>query len=239
MKKIYLIAVLAIAAFQLNAQNFTYSTVMHHDDAVSSPMTNTYDIKWVTPSPEAITYDWVRISNSFPNGWSYSVCDLGGCYIGCPQSGSMTPISLADAQAGGATAEGMFKLNLTLNATDGNGTLVLYAYDSNDMNRGDTVSFTIDYTDTTTAPNVIMEVSGSNLAKAYPNPASSQINFGMVGSDISAIRIYDVLGKQVEYISTTSASTYTVDVSSLHRGMYIVSYEGNNGALRTEKIILK
>ena len=56
--------------------------------------------------------------------------------------------------------------------------------------------------------------------KIYPNPANHVINIESNNTiQITSVRVYDILGKQVLNIETMSDG---IDISKLKKGMYIV-----------------
>ena len=138
MKTVYLsIISLAITSICF-AQNFNYPIGQHVVDTIDQENYEAYEIKIETDSPEAIHYGWKRISNSFSNNWSYSLCDYGECHVGIPTTSDMDAISLSQAENG---THGFFKLNITVGSFYGEGTVEIYVYDMNDFSRGDTVSW--------------------------------------------------------------------------------------------------
>ena len=83
MKKYYAAFLSAFGLFAMNvqAQDFTYSPSQDIVATVAAENFDMFQIDFATPSFEAITYHWERVSNTFPAEWTYSLCDYGGCYV--------------------------------------------------------------------------------------------------------------------------------------------------------------
>ena len=80
-------------------------------------------------------------------------------------------------------------------------------------------------------------VSENNIAgfAIAPNPASSQVTFSTIASEILTIAIYDLAGKQVMNISNAQG---TINVSDLSTGLYIVRAT-ENGQTSIAKLVIK
>jgi len=68
-----------------------------------------------------------------------------------------------------------------------------------------------------------------------PNPASSQVTFNTVASEILNVEIYDVAGKQVMNVANGQG---TINVSDLATGLYIVRAT-ENGQTTIAKLVIK
>ncbi|WP_169516049.1 T9SS type A sorting domain-containing protein [Flavobacterium tegetincola] len=68
----------------------------------------------------------------------------------------------------------------------------------------------------------------------WPNPAKDNIQFS--GADITEVRVFDLLGKQV-LLQNLNVGTSTVDISSLKNGIYMVQASDTNGATSTVKLV--
>lgn len=68
------------------------------------------------------------------------------------------------------------------------------------------------------------------IAKCYPNPAVSVINFEF-SSNVSALQIYSFTGKKMSDISITSSKiTVTLD-NNYYRGLYIYQLRDKSGRI--------
>ncbi|MGV3697801.1 Ig-like domain-containing protein [Flavobacterium sp.] len=67
----------------------------------------------------------------------------------------------------------------------------------------------------------------------YPNPALEMINVDLDG-ELESIKIYSLQGQRVIFADTTE-----INVSNLASGIYIVKVQDMNGAIGTQKLIIK
>jgi hypothetical protein len=220
----------------VQAQTFVYSTDQHVEVEVFVSSYGDYDIKFKTASPQEITYEWERISNTLPAEWTYSLCDYGACYPGVPADGIMSTISLAESQAG---EQGFFKLTLSPENVSGEGLVQLYVYDGADYSKGDTVTYHITFTDTATATGI--ETLSSAPFSFYPNPATESITLTK-GNDLGAytLRIFDATGKLVlENPTHINAPVYYVDLSSLKGGIYLLALQSESGEMTSQRLVVQ
>jgi hypothetical protein len=69
------------------------------------------------------------------------------------------------------------------------------------------------------------------IAKFYPNPAVSQINFEFEGNTNSySFQIYSFVGKKMVDLNSIPAKT-TVNVTDFYRGVYIYQLKDKNGKI--------
>lgn len=226
MKKLYIFAFIATLSMTANAQDYSYPLGQHLVETVMDENFEGFRIDINTPTPEAIQYDWELVSNNLPAAWSYSLCDYGGCEIGIPPSGSMTPITLADAQNG---VIGWFKIQLTTGMNSGNGLVEIYVYDASDYNRGDTVSWNI----TWDAATASLSVESMDELNMYPNPATNSVTIDGFAANNGVI--YNSLG---QVVSLNETDQDLIDVSHLVSGVYIVQLSTSKGIL-TKRLIIK
>lgn len=101
------------------------------------------------------------------------------------------------------------------------------------------VSVFVDYN---TYPAGNEELSGARITKAYPNPASSNVNISYTLSAGSEGRIVvrNILGSEVrnEYVNAASGKV-TFSVSDLSEGIYFYSLILNGQSTSTGKLIVK
>lgn len=75
----------------------------------------------------------------------------------------------------------------------------------------------------------------ANKFSVYPNPTKNSWNFTSGNSDISSVKIIDMLGKTV-MSKNTAAKEVTVDASSLSKGMYFAKITSGD-SVQTVKVI--
>ena len=69
----------------------------------------------------------------------------------------------------------------------------------------------------------------------YPNPTSNVWNIRAVSQDITSVKVYDLLGKNILSLAP-NATEVLVDGSGLHSGLYFAQVKTNNG-VRTFKLL--
>lgn len=75
--------------------------------------------------------------------------------------------------------------------------------------------------------------SNSLKATIYPNPTSNDFTIEME-NEVKLVGIYSLIGQKV-----LSATTKTVNVSGLSKGVYMVRIEDSNNAISTQKLIIE
>jgi hypothetical protein len=227
----YTLLIISIVTFSLSAksQDFIYSAEQH---IVAEIVNSNYEAHYIdinTAIPQAIQYKWELISNTFPANWSYNFCDYDNCAVGIPLSGTMTPISLAEAQNG---IYGYLHLNLTVGNNLGQGKVEVYVYDANDYNIGDTVSWDISWTNTAG----LSELDDSNFT-IYPNPVTEILNIDF--DQFTAVAETKILGidGKVYYSNSKLDWTTSIDMSSFPNGMYFVEIIDMEGVSKIKKIL--
>ncbi len=71
----------------------------------------------------------------------------------------------------------------------------------------------------------------------YPNPAKGIVKVN--GANIAAISIYDVMGKTVVTGNYNKATTFTIDISKLQKGIYFVRIINADKTSKIEKLIVE
>lgn len=70
---------------------------------------------------------------------------------------------------------------------------------------------------------------------AYPNPASSQIEFDLAKEDIYVVKLYNSLGQEINCELNANGQISVLNVSSLDSGFYIISFQLNDQSSYTSK----
>lgn len=226
MKALYILSFLSIPLVSFS-QDFSYPIGQHIVAEVQEENFESYGIDINTPSAEPIQYKYELISNTFPSTWSYSLCDYGNCYVGVPANGTMSAISQSESEN---NVIGWFKLNLTVGQNYGQGTVKLYLYDSNDYNRGDTVSWNISWPE----PSTSIQENKLNAIALSPNPANEYFSLLVEGEYRGTI--INSIGEEVKLISGTKLTQHSI--SDLKTGVYFVTISTQFGVI-TKRLIVK
>jgi len=96
-------------------------------------------------------------------------------------------------------------------------------------------------------PTNVLDCSNLSVAentlsqfKVYPNPATNVINISLnktLANDVN-VSLTDLQGRQVLKTKIGTASTTSIDVSSISNGVYILSLESNNKTY-SQKVIIE
>lgn len=226
MKTLYTFCLILGFAFTGFAQDFLFNGDQHVTIEMDGYTATEY-IYISTPAPEAITYEFVQESNTMPIEWQFSLCDYTNCYIGIPNSGTMTPISLSEAEGG---TEGYFMLTIMNQGISGSGTVELWVYDSNDYERGAFVSWTVNY-----VGEVSVDENAAAAIQVYPNPTTDVLNVKVQGAFTG--EILNELGQNV--LALKGTSTQSFDVSGLDAGIYFVSIQTATGDLMRQRLVVQ
>jgi len=228
MKHIYLtLTILAIFSLSTTAQNFQFDPAQHIDEEIQEENYSSHEIKMMTSDLSGVHFRWVLIENTFPEDWSYSLCDHGGCYVGIPGSGTMTEITNQEAIDG---VQGFLKLNITASTFYGEGDVVFYVYEIGNTAAGDTVSMHI------TWPNPSSGIANGELEKIeiYPNPVQSELYFSNV-SNVEKIEVFGING-QLFSVSKPNGAEAKINFAELPEGIYFAKLTGTGGEAITKRV---
>lgn len=88
----------------------------------------------------------------------------------------------------------------------------------------------------------IHEVGAVSFGQAYPNPASSVVNFdyNINASDRASVSVYNLLGQEVKNQQVNGMQGHlSVSVADLNEGIYFCKLFVNGSAVSTEKFVVK
>lgn len=86
--------------------------------------------------------------------------------------------------------------------------------------------------------SVHVSVDENNMAisRVYPNPVNATLNISL-NQPASSIEVYNLLGEKVFGMSALQADTYSIDMSSLDAGVYMVAIQLPSGTRETARIV--
>lgn len=89
-------------------------------------------------------------------------------------------------------------------------------------------------------PNAGADEYNVSLGQAYPNPATTQVNFDLQSDSNVNLVVYNLLGQEVksQFVSSTQGRI-SISVDDLQPGIYFCSFRVNNDVVKTEKFIVK
>lgn len=220
---------LVLSLFQANpakAQNYSISP--NDTLIVSAPYNELtiFDIYMVNNVNTKISLSWMSISNTLPAGWDYSLCDLGSCYAGIPASGTMDSVNVG--------GQGFLGLNVNPYAISGTGTVRIYVYESGNQANGDTLTWIV-----TSSPTSTDEVTMESLISIYPNPAAGKINIQLAGTEVKLAfaELYTITGRKLAIKSLAGYVEKSFDISAYPAGVYFIRLIDENGAFTDKRFI--
>jgi hypothetical protein len=228
MKTFILPTLIGLLTFSLNAQNFTFNPSQHIDEEIQEDNYSAHGISLMTTDLSPIHFEWSLIENTLPEGWSYSLCDLGGCYVGVPNGGVMDDITEEEALAG---VTGFLKLNITASTFYGEGDISFYVFESGNPSFGDTVSMHISWTN----PSSGITENGLNNVNLYPNPVLKSLNFTNL-SEVDKIQIMSLTGEILIDLSPQNISE-KIDVSKISEGIYLAKIIDEHGDYVSKRFV--
>ncbi|MEI6509289.1 MAG: T9SS type A sorting domain-containing protein, partial [Bacteroidota bacterium] len=84
----------------------------------------------------------------------------------------------------------------------------------------------------------ISNVNGTSAMKLYPNPNNGKFTIDAEGTEITSVKVYNIIGTLVKEISNKDNSkTIEIDMTGVSEGVYIVKMEGP-GKVSTQKITI-
>lgn len=161
------------------------------------------------------------------------------CWDQCYDPSTDTSIGHV-AIAAGATNSINFQGDYSAMGNPGTTNVTYTFFDAS--NPGDKVSFNVNYYG---SPASIGEngLTGLNIGKAYPNPASSSFSFDYsVPRSAQDVRIVirDILGNVVQDVALSAGNgTVTLSASEMKEGIYFYSIVEGNRTLSTRKLVIK
>ncbi|PHS68337.1 MAG: sporulation protein SpoOM [Flavobacterium sp.] len=93
---------------------------------------------------------------------------------------------------------------------------------------------------TITLENVVLGNNNNQLTEnitIYPNPTSNFITISTKENTISAIEIYNVLGKEILKVNTTNSNQLKIDLSDLSSGIYLIKIIDSSGKSTLKKVV--
>ena len=112
-----------------------------------------------------------------------------------------------------------------------------YAYD--ESNPSERVSINVVFTKSEVG---VQENVAQRFGQAYPNPASSVVNFdyNLNAGDKASVVVYNLLGQEVmKQLVNTMQNRLSISVSDLNDGIYFCNLLVNGSAVKMEKFIVK
>lgn len=174
-----------------------------------------FDIYQENLTQEPLLLGWRTVSNELPEGWDFSVCDLGSCYAGMPVGGEMHPTPVGE--------KAFLGLNIEPRGVAGTGVARIYVYDTKSPETGDTLTWIVD------VANASVPLASVKKAQTYPNPFSRSVtlNFGQTVSGNVVVR--DLSGSVVARLRVFQEEAVLLALPEAAPGVYIIEYPTDEG----------
>lgn len=180
---------------------------------ISFEAPGTYDVKSdieiTNVGTESADFLWNVEVVETTEGWNFFVCDLNKCY-----GPGFAAIDEDAKNVLDPSEEGVINFHLQPQAKEGSG---IYKFHITEVANPETVIQTITLMYNTTSGFTIIDTDAITI---YPNPATNYFEIENPNNVVSAIQIYDILGKKALEYNVDGQDTY--DVSSLRPGRYFV-----------------
>ena len=169
---------------------------------------------------------------SMTTGSVTSFCWAGGCFG--PNISNPTNILIIAAGEDSIA----FEADFYPTGYEGTSTVTYTFFNKYDAN--DSIKINIIYNISVSGINDI--ILNNNISKAYPNPASSSVNFSykLDYNKTGYITIHNILGEQVKKVNISAANNGEINISTseLKTGAYFYSFFINEKSIKTGKLII-
>jgi hypothetical protein len=230
MKKIILgIQLMFLSIFLSFSQDFVYPIGQHLIKDIITDDFQSFSIDILTPTSQDITYHWEVVSNTFPEAWSASLCDYGGCAAGVPENGEMYPITESEMNEG---THGFFKLNMICGFNYGQGKLEVYVYDSNNYAIGDTVSWDLTWENSSS-----LDELNENSLLVFPIPTAGKLQIQNANLTIQNVQLLTLSGSSVLNQQVNAFQT-EIETNQLQNGIYFLWVTFVDGSEYKKKVVL-
>jgi hypothetical protein len=208
MRKSLFICFLFISLKALSSSpNYSVTPGTTLEDTAGFNTLSIYDIYQVNISQSTIQLKWNLISINIPQGWDYSICELGTCYPGIPNGGTMDSVVPGDM--------GFLGLNINPFFIQGTAVVKVFVYENGYYSQGDTLTWIIHAL--TTSYN---EFKFDDEIKLYPNPTAEILNILLPYKEF-AWTIFDFSGKKIRN-GFSMKENEVISVSDLKEGRYFI-----------------
>jgi hypothetical protein len=73
----------------------------------------------------------------------------------------------------------------------------------------------------------------------FPNPSSDKVLMVSANKDITAIEVYDIIGREAERVEIAAGQrTHRLNLTSLHDGIYVVRLLMADGSVASRRVML-
>lgn len=220
-----LLVTMSVLSAPLWAQQ-SFVVTPEKDQHVTAPINKLtiFDVYQENIDTVPISLGWRKVSIELPPEWDYSMCELGRCYAGIPDSSQMDDVAPHD--------QAFLGLNIIPNGVSGSGIVRCSIFDVRYPNNIDTITWFV----TTNAASVESPVVARQSSSVIPNPSSGLFSIDFGRPFQGDVHVFDAAGKLVERM-TVSEQSVLIDLSNRPSGIYEVVSKDRNGRVETHKIV--
>lgn len=177
------------------------------------------DIKNMTEGE--VTLGWEVINRSEIKGWDFSLCDLGNCHVGVPESGEMWAMD--------TETKAFLKISANPKGMAGMCMFTFRVFDKDNPSDADTITMVADAVVGVPA----MVTMNQSL---FPNPATDRVQ---VSSEevITGLELFNTMGQLVlsQDLMEGTLST-SINLTAIETGQYILVIRSNKGLTRASLV---
>ncbi len=175
---------------------------------------------WIGGNDMGAEGDWVWDGKNSGNGVPFWTGDVTGSAVGSSfNHWGNGPSNLDDVQDA-----------LAMGVTDWRPNISGAVGDWNDLNEQNALYYLIEY-----APSLsIDDVTVDHGLRIYPNPSSDFI--ALSSEHIDSVTIFDLTGKKVQQVLKYESNSH-IDISNLHKGVYLVELISERGNSAVKKMV--
>jgi len=170
-----------------------------------------------------ISLGWRLLQIALPPQWDYSMCELGRCYAGIPDSSQMDEVPPHE--------KAFLGVNIIPNGVPGIGTVQCVVFDVRYPESRDTLTWNVTAGSASVASN-----SKTELPSVFPNPSDGMFSISLVKNVSGNVRIFDAVGKEIRSFRVHGTSIQ-VDLTGRASGTYTLLFEGNDGSVLRQRFI--
>lgn len=221
MKRFIYLTVALICPFLVMSQSFKFNTTeesvegMLELDAYGDINVNIDNI-----SGESLFLGWEVTDRKENVAWDLSLCDLGNCHAGVPQSGVMVECESTD--------RAFLKLTINPNGVEDLCHYTFKVFDVN--NKDDFQMITLIANAGSDGTTSISDARAAGI-QIYPNPTADLLTVTAV-ANASNISLFDLKGNSVLSYDCVGKENHQLDLTGLASGMYMVTVKTEKDYIR-------
>lgn len=190
------------------------------------PFNDTYHfiIQLNNMSDEKLVFNWQQINLQIPEGWTAYLCDLGFCYEGFPENGTMDSVYVGEY--------GLLSVGVNPIEIEGTALIQYSIWEESTPEQIDTLTWII-------SASALMAINEQEMSELsiFPNPANTFVSIKTNLQNGFDWRITDVLGKEVINGFSIGAN-YDISIQDIPAGINFISISNKEQIFLTSQLII-